>query len=147
MLSSCTCQGAQLTPLAVQASLTVLLGMLLGWAWGSMSMAAGQAARDKTLLALRYQAAQQAVAAGPPGTTVQTLVFDGFFLDTRTSATYGALFFIGCFALGAIRAHAPKLTLLCVSSRCRSPAAALWLTHWLSRTTPGRSSRRSCSTS
>jgi hypothetical protein len=98
----------------MQAAVTILLGMLLGWAWGAMSMAAGQAARDKTLLAARYQAAQQEIVAGPPGLTVTALVFDGFFLDMRTSATFGGLFFVGCFAMGAVRAHAPKLTLLCV---------------------------------
>ncbi|KAJ7159965.1 hypothetical protein C8R43DRAFT_993969 [Mycena crocata] len=97
------------------ASLTLIIGMLLGWAWGAACMAAGLAVQDKALLATRQAAAQQGLVAGiSPTLQIQSLIFHGFFLDPRTSAVYGALLFIGTFGLGALRAAVPKLALLSI---------------------------------
>lgn len=125
----------------LQAALTLLLGMLLGWAWGCLGMAAGVAARSSTLLASQYQTVAQDIGNNPDATAA-SYVFQGVFLDTRSvsfdscrqtrcllsthadhlsfyrrsSAVFGALFFVWCFAMGALRAHLPKLTLLFVRS-------------------------------
>ncbi|KAJ7679684.1 hypothetical protein B0H17DRAFT_1077726 [Mycena rosella] len=97
----------------VLASITLLLGMLLGWAWGAACMAAALSVQDKALLAARQVAAQKSLVAGiSPTVQIQSLVFHGYFLDTRSSAVYGAMFFIGTFAMGALRAKAPRLALL-----------------------------------
>ncbi|KAJ6613973.1 hypothetical protein B0H10DRAFT_2436246 [Mycena sp. CBHHK59/15] len=97
------------------ASITLLLGMLLGWAWGAATMAAGLAVQDAALLAQRTAAAQATLVNGvPPATQLAALAFHGYFLDARTSAVYGAMFFVGTFFMGALRAHAPKLALLSI---------------------------------
>ncbi|KAJ7660842.1 hypothetical protein DFH06DRAFT_1472122 [Mycena polygramma] len=97
----------------ILASFTLLFGMLLGWAWGAAMMAAGHAVRDKALLAARLAAAQKGLVPGvSPTLQLQSLIFHGAFLDPRTSAAYGALFFLGAFALGALRARVPRLALM-----------------------------------
>ncbi|KAJ6509663.1 hypothetical protein DFH09DRAFT_1100718 [Mycena vulgaris] len=99
----------------VFASVTLLFGMLLGWAWGAACMAAALSVQDKALLAARMAAAQKSLVAGvSPTLQIQSLIFHGAFLDPRSSAVYGALFFIGAFAMGAVRAVAPKLALLSI---------------------------------
>ncbi|KAJ7474206.1 hypothetical protein FB451DRAFT_1248307 [Mycena latifolia] len=99
----------------VLASITLLFGMLFGWAWGAACMAAGLSVQDKALLAARQVAAQKSLVSGiPPALQIQSLVFHGAFLDTRSSAVYGAMFFVGTFFMGAVRAKAPKLTLLSI---------------------------------
>ncbi|KAJ7250170.1 hypothetical protein B0H12DRAFT_1121038 [Mycena haematopus] len=97
----------------LMASVTLLLGMLVGWAWGAAAMAAGLSVRDKTLLATRMVAAEKGLVPGiPPAFQLQSLVFHGAFLDPRTSAVYGVMFFIGTFAMGVLRARLPKLALM-----------------------------------
>ncbi|KAJ7207441.1 hypothetical protein GGX14DRAFT_698162 [Mycena pura] len=100
------------------ASLTLLFGMLLGWAWGAAAMAAALSVQDKALLASRLAAAQKAIAgAGGPVSAaslqaqLESLAFHGYFLDGRSSAVYGAFLFIGTFAMGAIRARSPRLVI------------------------------------
>ncbi|KAJ7083884.1 hypothetical protein C8R44DRAFT_862351 [Mycena epipterygia] len=99
----------------VFASATLLIGMLLGWAWGAAIMAAAHAAQNKTWLAAREAAAEKLLVPGiDPALQLRILVFKGFFLSPRTSAVYGALFTLGTFVFGALRARAPKLQLLCL---------------------------------
>ncbi|KAJ7730484.1 hypothetical protein DFH07DRAFT_993871 [Mycena maculata] len=97
------------------ASIILLLGMLLGWAWGAATMAAALSVQDKALLAAREAAAQKGLVAGvSPTLQIAELIFHGYFLDPRSSAVYGAMFFVGTFAMGVLRAQAPKLTLLSI---------------------------------
>ncbi|TFK67683.1 hypothetical protein BDN72DRAFT_87052 [Pluteus cervinus] len=101
--------------LFILAAFILLLGMLVGWAWGAAAMAAGLAVRSQDLLAHQKQVAQASIVQGIPiALQQQEFVFRGMFLDPRTSAVYGAFFFIGTFALGALRARAPQLTLLSI---------------------------------
>ncbi|KAF7340394.1 hypothetical protein MVEN_01958900 [Mycena venus] len=94
-------------------SVILLSGMLVGWAWGAACMAAALSVQDKTLLATRLAAAQKNLVPGiPPASQLQSLVFHGAFLDPRSSAVYGAMFFIGTFAMGALRARVPRLALM-----------------------------------
>lgn len=44
-----------------------------------------------------------------PYSTVQTFIFQGAFLDTRSTVVFGIFFFVGAYAMGSIRALAPKL--------------------------------------
>ncbi|TFK38741.1 hypothetical protein BDQ12DRAFT_712685 [Crucibulum laeve] len=97
------------------AAFTLLFGMLLGWAWGATAMAASLSVRSASLLVQQQQHAQASIVQGIPiSVQQQRFVFQGMFLDPRSSAVYGAFFFIGTFALGALRAYIPKLTLLSI---------------------------------
>ncbi|KAF8168489.1 hypothetical protein B0H34DRAFT_816566 [Crassisporium funariophilum] len=97
----------------IMAILTLLLGMLIGWAWGSAAMAAALSVRSSSLLAQQQQKLQSSLVPGEPiALQIQNQTFHGIFLDPRSSAVYGAFFFIGNFAMGAIRAYIPSLTLL-----------------------------------
>ncbi|KAF5376953.1 hypothetical protein D9615_007250 [Tricholomella constricta] len=94
---------------------TLLLGMLIGWAWGNAAMAAGLAVRNQARLAQQQQQAQASLVEGiPRAIQYQKFIFQGMFLDPGTSAVYGAFFFVGTFALGTLRAFIPKLALLSV---------------------------------
>ncbi|GLB36769.1 putative ER transporter, 6TM, N-terminal [Lyophyllum shimeji] len=94
---------------------TLLSGMMVGWAWGCAIMAAGQAARNPVRLAQQLQHAQASLKPGiSPSVQFQVFSFHGMFLDPGTSAVYGALFFVGTFALGSLRAFIPKLTLFSI---------------------------------
>ncbi|KAJ7259813.1 hypothetical protein C8J57DRAFT_1339211 [Mycena rebaudengoi] len=97
------------------AATTLLLGMLLGWAWGAASMAAALSVQDKSLLASRTAAARASLDPHiSPTLQLQVLTFHGYFLDARVSAVYGAFFFLGTFAMGALRALAPKLAIFSI---------------------------------
>ncbi|KAG5654141.1 hypothetical protein H0H81_006852 [Sphagnurus paluster] len=97
------------------AALTLILGMLTGWAWGIAAMAAGLSVRDQALLAQQQQKAQASLVQGIPAAfQFQKFVFQGMFLDVRVSVVYGVFFFIGTFALAVMRAYIPKLALLSI---------------------------------
>ncbi|CDZ98124.1 Predicted membrane protein [Phaffia rhodozyma] len=92
---------------------TILMGMLFGWAWGCAAMAASLQARSKTLLASTYERVTVGLNNNPDA-TFSSSIFAGDFLDPRSSTVFGIFLFFGCFALGALRAHIPKLTLMSV---------------------------------
>lgn len=78
------------------SSLTIGMGLLLGWAWGVIAMKAALATRPQEDLNARYAELQRSM---PQNTTnadqasgqsnyIQISVFNGFMLDTRVSVTY-----------------------------------------------------------
>ncbi|KAF7311860.1 hypothetical protein MIND_00196700 [Mycena indigotica] len=76
----------------------------------------GDAAWDKALLAQRVGLLRQAGAAAnltaaQSQLQLQEQIFHGYFLDPRSSAVYGAFFFIGTFFFGVVRARVPRLML------------------------------------
>jgi hypothetical protein len=98
-----------------QAILTLVVGMCLGWAWGAAAMASALRARSAILLASSYTRAQSQLVSGvAPDSQFQKFVFEGVFLDARSSAVFGAFFFVGMFALAGLKAVAPKLTFLSI---------------------------------
>ncbi|RDB27383.1 Uncharacterized protein C57A7.05 [Hypsizygus marmoreus] len=101
--------------LFVLAAFTLLFGMVLGWAWGAAAMAAALSARSQALLSQQQQQAQASLVEGiPQALQYQRFVFEGRFLDPRSTVVYGVFFFIGTFALGTLRAFIPKLALLSI---------------------------------
>lgn len=76
------------------ATITMLLGICLSWAWGVIAMKAALAARPQSDTQARLQALQQAVvsranATGEPAAAIQQeLIFDGFMLDARVTVIY-----------------------------------------------------------
>lgn len=79
------------------ATLTLILGMALGWAWGVIAMKAAMAARPEAetqarLQALGQMAYSQANATGQSVPAVQqVLVYNGWMLDSRVTAVYYCL--------------------------------------------------------
>ena len=78
-------------------TLTIVLGMALGWAWGVIAMKAAMAARPATetqakIQALGQAAYSQANSTGQPVAAVQQqLVYTGWMLDTRVTVVYYCL--------------------------------------------------------
>lgn len=76
------------------ATITMLLGICLAWAWGVIAMKAALAARPASDTQARLYALQQAVvsranATGEPAAAIQQeLIFDGFMLDARVTVIY-----------------------------------------------------------
>ncbi|GAA5839652.1 hypothetical protein JCM5353_003329, partial [Sporobolomyces roseus] len=101
--------------LLLLVSAMLVIGMLLGWAWGSAAMAAALRARSQVLLASSVQRVTAGVAgATNPDVQYRMEIFKGQFLDWRSSTVFGVFLAIGAFVLGLIRAHRPKLTLLAI---------------------------------
>ncbi|KAJ1304398.1 hypothetical protein OPQ81_005547 [Rhizoctonia solani] len=94
------------------AMLTLMIGCLLGWAWGSAAMAAALRARDQVLLSQALLSAQQTAAnQANPDAYFRKAVFRGEFLDTRSTVVFGVFLGIGAFVLALMRVKSPKLTL------------------------------------
>ncbi|GAA5854342.1 hypothetical protein JCM9279_004726 [Rhodotorula babjevae] len=97
------------------AATTLVMGQLLGWAWGCAAMAASLRARDQVLLLSQVQRAQAGIAgATNPDVEYRREIFEGAFLEWRSTLTMGCFFAVGLFALGLIRAKAPKLMILSI---------------------------------
>ncbi|KAI0371992.1 hypothetical protein BV20DRAFT_940807 [Pilatotrama ljubarskyi] len=99
----------------VFAITTIVLGVALGWALACAGMAAALAARDQTLLKQTLQKEAQSVAGlANPDALFQNAIFNGDFLDTRSTVVFGVFLGFGCFMFAMIRAYAPKLTIMSV---------------------------------
>ncbi|EUC58450.1 fusaric acid resistance-like protein [Rhizoctonia solani AG-3 Rhs1AP] len=87
----------------------LLLGCLVGWAWGNIAMVAAFAARDKLSLESAVQQARASIANEPDQiVSFQTMVFRGEFLDTRSTAIFGAFLGVGTFLFTILRVRAPN---------------------------------------
>ncbi|KDQ30176.1 hypothetical protein PLEOSDRAFT_1111192 [Pleurotus ostreatus PC15] len=101
--------------LFILANMTLVIGMLLGWACGAAAMAAALKARSQTLLIAQLQSAQALLDPNMPAALqFERLMFNGHFLDTRSSVVDGAFIFVGSFFLAAIRGLSPSLSLLSI---------------------------------
>lgn len=78
----------------ILGTLTLILGMATGWAWGVITMKAALAARPAAdtqarLQALGQQAYSQANSTGQTVAVVESeLIYSGFMLDARVTAVY-----------------------------------------------------------
>ena len=104
----------------VMGGLTMVTGMMLGWAWGVITMKAALSTRPQAETNARLaQLAAQATrmqsntqqATGQSQYT-QVLIFEGFMLDTRVSVTYFCMVGLFVYLVARIRVAAPKLALL-----------------------------------
>ncbi|KZT25917.1 hypothetical protein NEOLEDRAFT_1132953 [Neolentinus lepideus HHB14362 ss-1] len=86
------------------------IGLLLGWAFGAAAMRASLAARSQVLLKQTLQKVQQSAAGrSNPDALYQIEIFEGWFLDPRSSAVYGAFLGACTFLFALMRAYVPKL--------------------------------------
>jgi hypothetical protein len=84
----------------LMATISILVGLSIGWAWGIIAMKAALATRPAADLAARYALLQQmsrnATNTGQAtGDFLQIQIFEGFMLDTRVTVTYFCL--VGLF--------------------------------------------------
>ncbi|KAI9151393.1 hypothetical protein HJFPF1_08595 [Paramyrothecium foliicola] len=99
------------------ASLSLLLGMCLAWAWGLLTMKAALAARPESVTNARVQALQQEAAARAQQTgesvawEAQILVHNGFMLDTRVTVIFYVMGSLFIYALSRLRCSNPKFLL------------------------------------
>ncbi|KAG6006708.1 hypothetical protein E4U21_006783 [Claviceps maximensis] len=100
------------------ASLSLLLGMCLAWAWGLLTMKAAFAVRSDAEMQGLLQSLQQQVAAvakqtgQPPAAISSKLIFDGFLLDARVVVIYYVMCCVFIYALARLRYANAKLILL-----------------------------------
>ena len=96
-------------------SAMLVLGMCLGWAWSCAGMAAALRARSQVLLASQVQTVQGSISAATnPDAAYQRQIFEGAFLDWRSTLVFGVFLGTGAFAFGLMRAKRPKLMLLAI---------------------------------
>ncbi|RDW62426.1 hypothetical protein BP6252_11859 [Coleophoma cylindrospora] len=100
-------------------SISVLLGLALGWAWGVIAMKAALATRPAADVNARYALLQQmALNATHNGTLsspteyAQIQIFNGFMLDTRVTITYYCMVGLFIYLVCRLRVAAPKLILV-----------------------------------
>ncbi len=99
----------------LMANFTLVLGCVLGWAWGAAGMAASLRARSQVLLASQFQTVQTSVATTTnPDSAFEAKIFEGAFLDGRSSAVSGAFLGVGCFGFAVLMNKSPKLKLMCI---------------------------------
>ncbi|KAI9465778.1 hypothetical protein BJY52DRAFT_1376562 [Lactarius psammicola] len=92
---------------------TLMIGILLGWAIGAAGMRAALSARDKVLLKSSLQVAREnAAGSANPDQVFKIEIFQGEFLDTRSSAVFGAFLVIGTFVFAIVRAYYKPLIFL-----------------------------------
>ncbi|KAK4057506.1 hypothetical protein OIO90_001575 [Microbotryomycetes sp. JL221] len=102
-------------PVFLLVCVMLVLGMCLGWAWGCAAMAAAIRARDQIILADRLRIAQASAAgAVNPAAEFQRSIFEGQFLDWRSTLVFGVFMAIILFVLGLMRAKNQKLTLVAI---------------------------------
>jgi hypothetical protein len=92
---------------------TLMIGTLLGWGIGAAGMRAALSARDKVLLKSSLQIARETAASSAnPDQVFNIEIFQGDFLDTRSSAVFGVFLVIGTFVFATIRAYYKPLIFL-----------------------------------
>ncbi|KAJ5182610.1 hypothetical protein N7492_000226 [Penicillium capsulatum] len=101
----------------ILGSLTLVVGVCLGWAWGVIAMKAALAARPAAetqakLQSLGQLAYSQANATGQPVAAIeQKLIYDGWMLDARVSTIYFCMICFLIYLLARLRAKNPKFVL------------------------------------
>jgi len=75
----------------ILAGMTLLLGMFLAWAWGTVVMIIAVAVQDKSAYHAALKNLQSQAKTHPnPQVWAQDAVYNGAFLDTGVSAVYMA---------------------------------------------------------
>ncbi|KAH8835968.1 hypothetical protein DL96DRAFT_1576232 [Flagelloscypha sp. PMI_526] len=99
------------------ASLLLIFGMLLGWAFGAAAMAAGNAVRDQAFIAMKNQEIRSMIDLNstiPVGLQQQKIIFSGHYLEPSTTVVYGAFLFVGSFFFAFLRTRNPILILVTI---------------------------------
>lgn len=96
--------------LFIIAAFALTFGMALGWAWGCAAMAAALRARDVVLTASQVMTVQKSIStATNPEEAYTKRIFEGDFLEWKSSLVFGVFLAVGTFAMGLLRAKIPIL--------------------------------------
>ncbi|KAJ1037946.1 hypothetical protein NDA11_007442 [Ustilago hordei] len=88
----------------------IVIGALLGWAFGCAAMAAADRARSQPLLAAAVQRVRSSAATSTnPEAYVTTAVFQGQYLDVRSTAVFGVFLMVGVYFCAVLQVKLPKL--------------------------------------
>ncbi|UZJ53579.1 hypothetical protein CBS101457_002899 [Exobasidium rhododendri] len=87
---------------------TLVVGSLLGWAWSCAAMAASLRARNQVILQQELETTYSYIATNPEA-QFQVIIFQGRFLDVRSTAVFGIFLVFGAYASGIVQAKLPKL--------------------------------------
>ncbi|GBE84358.1 hypothetical protein BKA93DRAFT_807068 [Sparassis latifolia] len=94
---------------------TLVIGVLLGWGFGAAAMRAALASRNQLLLKQTLQTEEQSVAGlANPDAMFQASIFEGIFLDTRSSIVFGCFLGFSSFLFALLRVYVPKLILMSI---------------------------------
>lgn len=106
----------------VESMLIMLIGAGLGYGWASLAMVAALKARSP-LTQAQAQAAIQAAAPTIPNAQSatnpelqQAAVFNGGFLDTKSTIVFAVFLFVGVFVATIVKAKYPRLQIACIFS-------------------------------
>jgi preprotein translocase subunit SecG len=110
MITSFIIPAAMPVWLYVFASGMLLVGILIGWAYGCAAMAASLRARNTVLL---QQQEQKILSSGDgntnPEALFKTAIFRGEFLDAKSTTVFGVFFLVGVWFIGVMQIKFPKL--------------------------------------
>jgi hypothetical protein len=101
----------------IMGGITLITGVVLGWAWGVIAMKAALATRPQAETQARLQLLAQEAARSASSTTfpeASVLIFNGFMLDTRVTVTFFCMLCPFVYLMARLKAKAPKLSLLAV---------------------------------
>ncbi|GAC95013.1 hypothetical protein PHSY_002588 [Pseudozyma hubeiensis SY62] len=89
---------------------TLAIGALVGWAWGCAAVAAATRARSQPLLASAVQRVNSSAASATnPEAYVIQAVFQGEYLDVRSTAVCGVFLMIAVYFTAVLQVKLPKL--------------------------------------
>ncbi|CCM03466.1 uncharacterized protein FIBRA_05599 [Fibroporia radiculosa] len=95
--------------------MTVVVGVCFGWGISAAAMRAALAVRNQLLVEqtlLREE--QSASGLANPDVLFETGIFNGDFLDTRSSVMFGAFLAVASFIFALIRAYMPRLLIMSI---------------------------------
>ncbi|KZT31456.1 hypothetical protein SISSUDRAFT_1038424 [Sistotremastrum suecicum HHB10207 ss-3] len=99
--------------LFILVMITLIFGCLLGCGLGAAAMKAALAVRDQVRTAQELQTVKSSVAGlANPDALFEVSIFQGQFLDTKSTIMFGAFLAIGTFIAAFVRAYYPKLALM-----------------------------------
>ncbi|CAD6928474.1 unnamed protein product [Tilletia controversa] len=94
---------------------TLVIGALFGWAMGCAAMASALRARNVQITGAAILKAQQSAASATnPEAAFRSTIFEGRYLDTKSTVVFGAYLIAVTYFLGFITARAQKLKLFCI---------------------------------
>ncbi|CBQ71419.1 conserved hypothetical protein [Sporisorium reilianum SRZ2] len=86
------------------------IGALTGWAWGCAAAAAATRARSMQVLqAATQRVRSSASSATNPEATARIALFQGEYLDVRSTAVFGIFLMLGCYFAAVLQVKLPKL--------------------------------------
>jgi hypothetical protein len=96
--------------LFILANLTLVVGACTGWAFACAAMAASLRARNQVFLQQQLQKTYSSIAgATNPDSEFQVAIFQGNFLDVRSTTVFGVFLVVGAYFAGIVQAKLPKL--------------------------------------